>query len=279
MTGVSLTIQADTSRLEKAIFRILAFGRRTMQEQCVTSATFIALRAQKLMPATDIGRIDVELEVEVSPVLATRGKRKGMPLKSGKKTVALQKGARVPLAVLIVMARGNPTSNFSRLTGNRWPAAKLPTGPGTAAARQAMIGAQIQRMTMSRHSSSHFLQTGWSPAIRAGLASPFFKYNPAFGSRKAARSFPNTGNKVSVDDLGTLTIDLSGENCIVTVANNAGEPVGKSNDTLANKHRRALIEYGAPALQQAIDEEAANIEREVQRRLDAGWKVKFPELL
>lgn len=272
-----MTAAVDASALIQATPRIVAFGRRTMQEQCVTSITFIALRAQKLTPAADIGRIDAALDVEVSPVLSTRGKRKGLPLKSGKKTVATRAGVRVPMAVLITMARFNPSSNYNRLTGGKWalPTAMLPSGPGSGRDRQMVIGHLIQRMTLARHSSTHYLQTGWTPSIRKGLASPFFRYNPAFGSRRDARSAPSQ-NQLAVDDFGDLTIDLRGDDCVVTATNDIGD---KSNTVLGAKHRTALIDYGLGPLNQSVAEEAAGIETEVQRRLDAGWPVKFPELL
>lgn len=274
-----ITMTVDISNLAAAIPRILAFGRRTMQDQCVTSVTFIALRAQKLTPAATVGRIDSDLEVDVSPVLSTRGKRKGLPLKSGKKTVAVKAGVRVPIGVLIVMARTNPNSKYSRLTGNRWPILGMPSGPGSGPARGQFIAAQLQRMTMARHSSTNFLQTGWTPAIRAGLASEFYRYNSAFGSRRDARLTPNSMNKIAPDQLGTLIVAMTGDSVVVTATNDVGEPVGKSNATLAEKHRKALIEYGGPALQQAVDEEAGGIAAEVDRRLEEGWAIKFPELL
>jgi len=279
MSDTMMTMSVDVSALSRAVPRIIAFGRRTMQEQCVTSLTFIALRAQTLTPAASIGRIDSDLEVAVSPVLSTRGKRKGLPLKSGKKTVQAQPGVRKPLGVLIVMARTNPNSKFSRLTGNRWPLLGIPTGPGSGPARQQFIAGALSRMTLSRHSSTHFLETGWTPAIRAGLASEFYRYNPAFGSRKAARAVPNTANRLAPDAMGTMLIELTGDMCVVTATNDVGEPTGSSTPALAEKHRQALIAYGTQPLQQAVDEETASILTEIDRRLEAGWPVKFPELL
>jgi hypothetical protein len=279
MAEAVMTMTVDVSTLQGAIPRITAFGSRTIQEQCVTSVVFIALRAQKLTPAATVGRIDSDLEVEVSPVLSTRGKRKGLPLKSGKKTVQAKPGVRVPVGVLIIMARTNPNSRYSRETGNRWPILGMPSGPGSGRARQHFIAAHLQRMTMGRHSSTHFLQTGWTPAIRAGLSSEFYRYNSAFGSRRDARLTPNSMNRITPDQLGTMIIELTGDSVVVTATNDVGEPVGKSNTTLAEKHRQALIEYGTPALQQAVSEEAATIIAEIERRLALGWPVKFPELL
>src|SRR5579862_7033430 len=53
MDAAIIVVQADTSVLEKAIPEIVAFGRRTMREQSVTSAAFIAFRAQQLTPAAE----------------------------------------------------------------------------------------------------------------------------------------------------------------------------------------------------------------------------------
>ena len=276
--NVAMTATVDVAVLAKATPRIVAFGRRTMEEQCVTSITFIALRTQKLTPVADIGRIDAELEVEVSPVLSTRGKRKGLPLKSGRKTVQPKPGVRVPLITLITMARMNPASDFNRRTGGKWaiPSAILPTGPGSARDRQMIIADINRRSVMARHSSTHYLQTGWTPSIRKGLASPLFRYNPAFGSRREARAIPNQSNQLSVDDFGDLIIDLRGDNCVVTATNDVGD---KSNAVLGAKHRTALLAYGLEPLNQSVAEEAAGINAEVDRRLELGWKVKFPELL
>ena len=276
--NVTMTATADVSVLERAIPRMVAFGRRTIHEQCVTSVTFTALRAQKLTDPADIGKIDAELEVEVSPVLSTRGKRKGLPLKSGKKAMRTKPGVRVPLITLITMARMNPASNFNLRTGGKWaiPSAILPRGPGTARDRQMIIAHINQRSVMARHSSTHYLQTGWTPSIRQGLSSPFYRYNPAFGSRRDARANPNPSNQLSVDDFGQLTIDLRGDECVVTATNNIG---AKGNAVLASKHNSALHTYGTEPRNQAIAEEAASIYREVDRRLALGWPVKFPELL
>ena len=170
MSDIVLTSSVDTSVLEKTIPQIVAFGRRTLREQCVTSAAFICLDAQANTTAVAVGVIDSELQVEVTGYTAKgrRSKAKN-PAERRVTTVA---GSRVPVAVLIVMARTDPNSGYSRATGNRWPLGigMLPTGPGTAAARRAIIAGWISRMTLSRHSSAHFLQHGWAPAIRTLLS-------------------------------------------------------------------------------------------------------------
>ena len=269
-----MSVVADTSQLEREVFpALLAYGRRTVREQCVTSATFIAFRAQAATPAVDMETIDEELDVDVTPVLATRGKRKGLPLKSGKTNVEVPE---MGLAAMIVVARMHPGSTFSRLTGNRWPVAM----PDTHGHSEFWSAVQIiaQRMVKARHSSTHFLKTGWTPAIRIGMGSEFYRYNPAFGYRRQAAALPNSGpgdlKSGNVEAFGTMVIELSGDDCVVTGSNDVG---GEGNEVLAKKHRDALIEHGLPALEEAIAQEVADGYAELQRRMDLGWKMKYPQ--
>src|ERR1019366_9935558 len=96
----------------------------------------------------------------------------------------------------------------------------------------------VERMKSSRHSSAHFLQSGIKPIIRQGLSSPYYKYNPSFGTRRELKADDNQLNDLDSNSLGTLTIDLMGDDCLVTASNDVGEPEGGSNDVLAAKHRR-----------------------------------------
>src|ERR1035437_3203558 len=224
MSYVAMTCELDSASLraltEDVFPQLLAAGRRTIQEQCVTSATFIAARAQKGMAFVVIGTIDAELEVEVFPLTAT-----GRPSKAKKPkkfSVAPQKGVRVPIGVLIVMARMNEGSKYNKDTGSRWALPNnLPTGKDTKQARMGMIEAFLQKMTMARHSSTHFLLTGWTPAIRDGLASDLYRYNASFGSRRDASAVGNAGVKKTGDvrALGQMTIEVGGDDCVVTTSN------------------------------------------------------------
>lgn len=262
---------ADTGLLEQMIPEIVAFGTRTIAQQSVTSAVFIAFRAQELTPAAEISRIDSELEVAVTPVLSTRGKNKGLPLKSGKKSVAVPDASA---AMMIAIARLHPNSKYSQMTGNRWPVA-MPNTEGREEFFDAMARVAA-RMVSARHSSTHFLQTGWTSAIRKGLASPLYRYFKGGASRSEMRARRNQTNTLNSDNLGGMTIDLTGDACVVTAENTIGD---SGNEVLAKKHRDALILYGSQPLQQAIDEESSIILEEIQRRLDAGMKQDFSRLL
>src|ERR1017187_5198347 len=100
MPDVLMTTTVDTSELQRAIPKILAFGRRTMQEQCVTSATFIAFRAQELTPAVDVGQIDADLQITVQGYTAKGRKSKSKT--PDHKIALMNAGVDVPLAVLII---------------------------------------------------------------------------------------------------------------------------------------------------------------------------------
>ena len=270
-TRVNFTNSVDFSELNRLIPSIVAFGRRTLREQCVTSAALICLDAQRNTAAASVGQIDSELEVEITGYTA-KGRR-SRAKRPFEKRVTAAAGVRVPLAVLIVMARTNPDSNYSRLTGNRWPLSlgMLPSGPGSGGARAAMIAAWVTRMTLSRHSSTHFLQHGWAPAIRTLLADPAYFAGKSKMQIRAQVKI-NPVNTLSTDELGQAVVELSGDNCTVMAENAVG---GNGNEVLAAKHRAALIRFGTQPLQDAVDREAATMTAKIQEYLDRGLKQEF----
>ena len=113
--------------------------------------------------------------------------------------------------------------------------------------------------------------------VRRGLESPYYKYNPAFGTRREMKLNPNPLNTSDLDQLGGMTIDLSADDCVVTGFNAVGEPEGGSNPTLAKKHRDAMIRYGLPPLEAAIAQEVVDGYAELERRVNLGWKLKYPQ--
>ncbi len=275
MSAITLYSTVDTSEINRLLPRIVEFGRRTLREQCVTSAAFIAQDAQQNTPAVGIGQIDAELQVDV--VGLTAKGRKSRAKYPATRRVTIQKGVRVPLAVLIVMARTNPNSAYSRMTGNRWPLSMgmLPTGKGTAAARQAIIAGWISRMTMARHSTTHFLQHGWAPVIRTLLSDPAY-YAGKSKMRINAQTKINPLNTLTANsDLGRAIIELTGDQCVVMGENAVGEG---GNAVLDEKHRQALILHGTPPLQEAINREAATMDAKLQSYIDRQMAEEFPAI-
>jgi hypothetical protein len=238
---------------------VVQFGRRTIQQQSVTSAAFICLDSQANIFATSVGTIASEMQVEVTGLTA-----KGRPSKAKNprfRKVSIQSGVRVPLSVLIVMARTNPLSRYNALTGSRWALelGNLPTGKGTAAARQAMIGQWVSEMTLARRSSTHFLQHGWQPAISRLLNDPLY-----YGGRS---NIPSQIKSNAMDNagLGYAIVELIGDACVVTCENAIGS---SGNVVLAAKHREALIRESGPPLVAAIAKEEAVMLARIQMKID-----------
>ena len=266
MNEMSLTL--DASVLNRATPELIKLNRRTLQEQCVTSMGMFLQDAINWTPFVPTGRMDEELNVDVTPV--TKTGKPSLAKKPRYFKVQSKKAAPVQLGVLVVMSKmrpaglnslGNP--NFNMLTGSRWalPSNILPTGKGSAAARQATIARLLSQMVLTRHSSGHFEQSGFIPARDACVSSRLFK------NRYRKRDFPgraNDLNGLSPAQLGSFSMQTMGDEFVAVAENNVGE---NSNSVLDAKRRRALVEKAGPMLQSAIDKESGVVVGELERRL------------
>lgn len=257
----------DTSDLLRAIPEIVAFGRRTLQEQCVTSAAYIIRDAQNNTAYVEVATIDSELDVQVIP--RTKGGRVSRAKRPHHKEVTTLPGARVPLGVLIVMSRLDPNSEYSKRTGNRWPLSGMPTGKGSAGARREWVRARLERMTLARHSSTHYIRHGWTPGLMRLIESPLFRGRSGGVVRMRQ-------NSISAEKLGDSVIDLAPDQVTVTVLNQVDEG---SNAVLNASRHRALLEHALPQLQPSIDKETANTRALIVERLESGMKQKFTSLV
>lgn len=266
MGFVGMTCEMDSASLRQLtteIFpQLLAAGRRTMEEQCVTSATFVAKNAKNGMAFVLIATIDRELEEAIIPRT-----RKTAPKSETSKFKSKLAPLPWTVGMLIAVMRTQPKSPYSIAIGNQWPLAK-PTGKRGSIENWRYFVNAAERMQSARHSSTHFLLTGWTHAIRDGLASPLYRYNASFGSRRDASAVGNAGadgfkKAGDVRTLGRMDIELSGDDCMVTTSNDVG---GEGNEVLAKKYREALIEHGTGPLEDAIGQELADGEKELQTR-------------
>jgi hypothetical protein len=252
---MEVTCKIDTAGLERAIPELVAFGRRTLREQCVTSLAIICLDAQELTPAVEISRIDAELDAadHVS-----------------KSKVAGLSGLPWTVGMMIAAQRTNPNSPYSLSTGNRWPLAK-PTGPRGSAENWRYFIEAAERMKSARHSSTHFLQHGWTPGIRILLANEDFVGWKSRGKSAAAGKI-TAGNTLDPMMLGTATVQISGDSVQATATNDVGDG---GNAVLAAQHRAALIEYGTQPAQAAMEREEVVCGEKIAEYLERGFKQDF----
>ena len=254
-------MKMDTAGLVRAIPLAVATGKRTVEQQAVTSLGWIFVNAQKATPKVEIATIDSELDATSTPVLSTRGKRRGLPLKSGRLNITTT--PRTGAEMIVVSRMINPgiskttgQANYNLLTGNRWALPRLPKGIG-AAGFWAAVKQIAVRMIKGRHSSTAFVKAGYSAGIKLCFSSPLFrhsrKYRSAASAISEARSI-NILNKRDPAKLGSLEISGAGTgNIVVTGENNVGENSG--NSIMDEKHRHALILKSGPHLQRAIYDE------------------------
>jgi len=276
MANVELTASVDASGLARAIPDIVATGRRTLAQQCVTSLAFIMRDAMELTPAASLSRINSDLDATLSPAV----NKNGQLSRNKRKQESVVNLPDMSKADLIVMARMNPQSNFNKITGQRW---MIPTPGGSS---KSMIqgfarayGAEnafamflravrpyAERMVKARRSSANFLKSGYKAAIRKLVEHPDYDGHGRSAVDKAQVNSLNT----LTNDMGDAFVIKQGDAIQVTASNDVGEAAGKSNPTLALKHRQAAIDYSLPALWAAVDAEERSIRSKIEERLARG---------
>jgi hypothetical protein len=246
-------MQVDTARVERALNLIARSTTGRLADRiwylARDTTAFSIEETRRLEPAA----IDQNLQVTV--ISYTNASRNRISkAKRGTAFTRVTSNKPVPLGVLVIMARHRAGSLWNTMTDNRWSLAgvRLPTGPGTALARQGMIEAELTRMIRSRHSSTSFLKSGWKHAYRA-----LKKLRPA--SRKLGGGYIDVEAQVVdiveegqneplgvafTSGLGTsLTPWIRIENAIGT----EGTP------NLARRRQAWLFAVGGPALQRALN--------------------------
>jgi hypothetical protein len=265
-----MNVTVDVSRLEALIPEIVAFGRRTVQQQCVTSAAYIVKNALENTIAIYPDSIDATLAIRVisytnsSKTRISKAKRR-TSYKDSKPI-----GKAVPLGVLIVMARMRPDSNYNRITGGKW---KLPNGLshgiGSGIIRQQEISDLVTNMISARRSSSAMVKAGWVKPLQVLNASPFMvRRSSSSEVRAVSKGF-------EVEHLGEASIVPMGDSILVTCSNLSTQG---SNAALEERHSIYASKVAWPPLLAAIAAEESNIILEVEKRLAAGQKQNFVDV-
>ncbi len=241
----------DQTNFNRAMAEAARFSKRTPALMVNTAAFHVTLFWIHEMDKVPIERIDQELAATLSP-----GRLKSGKLSKAKRrarevvSVAVGGAGRsttVPLAVLIIQARGRPGSNYNRITGGRW-ATPSPFKGVSRALGLAAMSAAVSRMVKSRHRSVAFLASSMLPA--ADDLRPFI----AHGSKGRAPK----PDRLSVRQVG----NPKGGAIPATEGQPIATAVIFSNIGLfgmqAQGQLRAIWNHGEPAMQRAFDAEAEN---------------------
>jgi hypothetical protein len=248
MPPINLACTIDARGLNQALMLAQEFSTRTPAEAANTSGYEIAVNAKNTMPFVTTGTMDAELGTISTPIMGKRGKplsqkKAKNKIYSGGKMGDIVKG--VPLAVLIVVARAKPGSNYNLTTNNRYALAKNPFKGVSRAAGEAAMAALVDVMIRNRHRSGHFLMAGWIPAVRE-LAN----YTVNKFSKRSTGTAGSGGANYFGPNLGSAMPASQGTSVSCTIENNIGY-----SGVNAASFNRALILYGTGPLQTAVDNE------------------------
>lgn len=249
---LNLTVKIDSSNLNTGLEIASRYTKKTTAEVVNTSALFVAMNARKNMPFVTPERVDTELSVIAHPVIGKRGN----VLKNRKTyTAAKQLGGGAPLAALIVQARASQTSKYNKLTNFRYAISASPFKGKSREAGRAAMAALVDKMIKARHKSGKFLAAGWIPVI--GIMRKFARSN------LMQTSAPIGG--LESGRLGAAAPAREGFTCTAQIENDVGmEGVNRAS------FNRALLTYGGPGLQSAVDKVADQEMKYALRKMEEG---------
>ncbi len=252
----------DTTKLTAAFELAIRYSTRAPEKMVRDSAFYVAVKAQNLTPFVSQATIDTELGTLVTPRMGKRGQplsqkyAKNKTLSSGRR-VTTNRGTAVPLMAMIIqasvirpdVARSTPAAKrYNQLTHFRWARISSPFRGVSRAAGAAAMRAAVDRAIKSRHSSTHFLAAGWVAVCQKLRA---YRYGGAPALDVPAGLAPDAS-------LGTFTVTGTGAKVTITIENLVGMLPGARGNNSEN-YNRALHQYGAGPLQQAVDEQARNM--------------------
>ena len=224
------------------------------------TAQRIVRKTRKYTPFVTVDEIDEELDVAYAPGKTRKGKlsvakKHRIPIPGMASNLYRHDE---PLAYLIQLARMSPGSVYNIRTHNRW---MLPGGfqrlKGLdSAGRATVLQGLARRMTMARHSSTHFLVSGWASAAKKIYNLLGFYLRGAAEDAAAPLEDGFSGKSVSPKpNMSFVTFSNSAGSAMVMVSN----MIGTSGSVNAENYNKALVKYGTNPLQRAIDEVAVKM--------------------
>lgn len=254
----TFAVQVDASRVLRAIQLTQASSKQKLRNLLVNTAFYTAKYAYEMTPVVSQGRIDSDMQVRITQYTNAKRNRISKAKKTNPYTkVTSTTGSKaVPLAVLIVMARTRKDSAYSLATGNRWPLqlSRLPSGRGSALARQQMIGDWITRMVRARHSSTGFLRMGWQDCLNRIKRLPGGR---SYGNVIDIAATATPGRNRLPSDLCDASSGGTALAPWVRIENTVGTNLGRgSTPQLQAKYQQVLHTLGAKILNQALNAQA-----------------------
>jgi hypothetical protein len=248
MPNVSMSV--DSSTIQTAVGLALKSTSRKMELLLADTAFYTAVYAAAYTPYTELSTIDEEMEVTATSIIS-QGYKGQTNITSNKKTPFT-----LTVAQKIVLARMNPNSAYNIQTSGRW---RIPYQNLRGIGGFRILEEMAERMIRARHSSTHFLQSGWKGV---------FKKIKALGLRASvAQGLPegsqienplNTMSDSKVEALGDVQRGGVGTpQQWIRIENLIG--MESKYPMLAQEHNEALLTYGTPALQRGMDEQAQDM--------------------
>lgn len=229
---MSVTLIIDSKQFDSALKLYRQASKRDLSYILNRAGANIAFKAIQYTPKADAKKIENQLRAQTGSRIA--GKR-GILATPKSPKAASRRGIykATPLAFRIVGAKlARKGTNIQSEFGSRGD-----------------VDAYINKIIASRKRTVGFLKSGWFAAARAfqgaikGNAGSKFKGALDFGTQK-----------------GTYTLAVPSDSPIAMLTNSAVNPKsGTSPD--------ALIKYGSPALQKAVNAVAADMREWAQRKL------------
>ena len=236
MNTVMPTMTVDVSPIERAVLLALRSTSRSMELVLGSTAYHVAWKAAKYTPFVELETIDREMEVTTTNIISAGNKGK----------------TNLTVAQKIVLARMNPNSPFNLATDQRWA---IPYQNLSGINRYYVLEDIAERMIRARHSSTHFLQSGWK-AVKQQIKEMGFKIGSAAGGDNFLDDNPQ--NSLNPSKLGEVTRTGAGTPVqSITISNLIGTESGYPN--LAREHNDALIAHGTPALERALAEQVEDM--------------------
>lgn len=263
MNFIRVRPKVDVSNLHRGLELLERLHTRRTPAVAANSAAYMVWNfTYSKMPAVAQTRIDTELQVQTVPIMkvATRGPRKGMRIGTGENAIVHQQIRT--RAMMIVLARMHPGSDFNQLTGGYWAlkppnlnsgARRLGAGTSNRAEFWAWVEEVADRMVKARHSSTEFLKSAFKPGFNE--MEPFVSHSIL--ARRIAKGYQRGSGAAVPEGIGWAKPAQPGTTLAIAEMANAVGCAGR-NQVLNEKHNEALWRIMLPLLQRSVNEEAAN---------------------